>query len=273
MRFTKLGKVIDKFAPSMGRTYRNMRDRGSFGNPRLTAYGFTLAGSPPLAEITFEADETALFLELLETHDAVFDIGANVGFYSCLAASRSKQTVAFEPFQRNLNFLYRNLTDNKFTWVEVFPLGLGGSPGLKQIYGFADVASFVPGWNRANNKLFSTVPITTLDTIAVHRFKCKRLLIKMDVEGFELEVLAGAVDTLNLNPKPTWLIEILLNNKAIPDGINQRFREVFELFWKIGYSCQSVEDGRKFVTKVDVDKWVADGKVEGGKSNFMFFAG
>jgi len=99
MRFTKLGKVIDKFAPSMGRTYRNMRDRGSFGNPRLTAYGFTLAGSPPLAEITFEADETALFLELLETHDVVFDIGANVGFIlAWLRVARSRRLL-LSPFR------------------------------------------------------------------------------------------------------------------------------------------------------------------------------
>lgn len=272
MGFPVINKVIEKFAPSMGRSFRNMRDRGSFGKPRLTAYGFTIAGSPILSEVTFEADETGLFLELLKSHDAVFDIGANVGFYTCLAASQAKQTIAFEPFPRNLKFLYRNLSDNKFTGVEVFPLGLGGSPGLKHIYGFSDVASFVPGWNRANNKLFSTVPITTLDTIAVHRFKGKRLLIKIDVEGYELEVLAGGMDTVNSNPRPTWLIEVLLNSNAVPGGVNQRFSEVFEIFWKNGYTCQSIEGEQKSVTQADVYKWVAEEKVEGDKSNFMFVA-
>jgi len=271
MLFTSVGKVIDKFTPSLGRSYRNFRDRNSFGVSRTTAYGFRLAGSPIFSGDTFEPDEVKLFLELLETHDVVIDIGANVGFYSCLAASRSKQTVAIEPFPRNLNFLLRNLSDNRFTDVEVFPLGLGRSPGLKHIYGFAELASFVPGWNSENEILFSTVPITTLDTIAVHRFKGKKLLIKIDVEGFELEVMGGSLETLDLEPRPTWLIEVLLNDKAVPGGINPQFGEIFELFWRSGYFCRSVEDGRKFVSQADVERWVANGAVEGDKSNFMFF--
>jgi FkbM family methyltransferase len=272
MLFTSFGKVIDKFTPSLGRSCQNLRDRSSFGKPRSTAYGFALAGSPLLAEVTYEADQTALFLELLGSHDVVIDIGANVGFYSCLAASRAKRTIAIEPFPRNLNFLLSNLSENRFTDVEVFPMGLGRTPGLKQIYGFADVASFVPGWNSVNERLFSTVPITTLDTIAVHRFQGKKLLIKLDVEGFELEVLAGSEETVNLNPRPTWLIEVLLNDKAVPGGINPKFGEVFELFWKRGYSCRSIEDGRKSISQTDVERWVANGKVDGDKSNFMFFA-
>lgn len=218
----------------------------------------------------WESDEKKTFLEIVDTHDVVLDVGANVGFYTCLAASRGKHAVAFEPSRRNLRFLYRNLWENRFSHVEVFPLGLAGQCGLGRIYGFDAVCSFVPGWAHANEGRFSLVPLSTLDIIAACRFKNKKLFIKMDVEGFELDVLAGAADTLNLIPKPTWLVEILLRSDAIPGGMNRRFRETFEVFWKHGYRCTMADSARTQVGQDDVRRWTAKGFVDSGARDFLF---
>ena len=47
----------------------------------------------------------------------------------------------------NLRYLYANLLKNDYGNVEVFPLGLSNEPGLRNIYGFGAVASFVKNWS------------------------------------------------------------------------------------------------------------------------------
>src|SRR6266446_6904074 len=268
MFLSAIRKPIDTFAPSVGHLYRRLRDVAVAQRSRQTIYGFTLAGDRRMASSDFEPDEVKTFLELLEDHDTVLDIGANVGFYSCLAASRGKHVVSFEPSQRNLNFLYRNLWENKLYCAEVFPVGLGRQCGLSRIYGFGGISSFVAGWAQAETH--SLAPVTTLDAVAAKRFQGKRLLIKMDVEGFELEVLGGARETLSLDPQPTWIVEILLRDDVIPGGTNTRFQETFETFWECGYQCKKLDKKRTPVQNSDVERWVSRGSAE--CKNFLFLS-
>src|SRR6266581_5024683 len=270
MLLSWLRKPVDTFAPSVGYLYRRLRDTRVGQRSMQTIYGFKLAGEPRIASSDFEADEVRTFLELLESHDTVLDLGANVGFYSCLAASRGKQVVCFEPSPRNLRFLYRNLWENEFRNTEVFPLGLAKQPGLHRLYGFSDMASFINGWAQADTKRSVLVPVTSLDRIVATRFQGQRLLIKLDVEGFELDVLAGAESTLGLMPKPTWLVEILLRGEVIPGGINTRFADVFEVFWRRGYQCTAVHAEPQTVSRADVTRWVDAGSVDRQSHNFLF---
>lgn len=271
MFLSRLRKPVDRFAPSVAHLYRSLRDFSVAHQVRQTAYGFRLAGEPRIAAGDFESSEVRLFLHLLKSHDAVLDIGANIGFYSCLAASRGKRVISFEPSRRNLEFLYRNLSENSLTNVEVFPIGLAREPGLRRLYGFSDMASFVTGWAQADRGRGALVPVATLDNIVAPRFRGEKLLIKLDVEGFELDVLGGAEATLDLAPKPTWLIEILLRDEVIPGGINAQFAGVFGLLWEHGYECRRLETGLPPVSRADVDRWVANGSVQTASQNFLFF--
>lgn len=269
MLLSKLRKPIDTFAPSLGHVYRSLRDLKA-AHARQTVYGFKLAGEPVVADSDFEPHEIRTFLDLFNTHDIVLDIGAHVGFYSCLAGTRGKQVISFEPLPRNLRFLYRNLWENGLHNTEVFPLGLAKESGLRPIYGSGDTASFVTGWAQAVTKRCELVPVTSLDRIVATRFRGERLLIKLDVEGFELDVLAGAVETLQLAPKPTWLVEILLRDKAIPGGINNCFPEVFRVFWKYGYQCRTVSEEPRAISPSDVSGWASCASVELESRNFLF---
>jgi FkbM family methyltransferase len=270
MLLSRLRKPVDTLAPSVGLLYRSLRDVSVGHQRRQTKYGFTLAGSTIMASEDYEPDEVQSFLDLLETHETVLDIGANVGFYSCLASSRGRHVVSFEPSPRNLHFLYENLWENKFRDAEVFPLGLAKRPGLNCLYGFGGIASFVRGWAQADAERFTLVPVTSLDTIIADRFEGQRLLIKLDVEGFELDVLGGAEKTLQRTPRPTWLVEVLLDGEVIPDGVNARFGQVFEIFWKHGYQCMALNGGKDLVRPADVSRWVADGSVSSDTHNFLF---
>lgn len=268
MSLSALRKPVDTFVPSLGRLYRRLRDARVEHQFRETVYGFKLAGDARMASADFESNEASAFLGLLESCDAVLDIGANIGFYSCLAASRGKHVIAFEPSRRNLDFLYRNLWENRLTRVEVLPIGLGKECGLNRMYGFGGISSFVAGWAQAETSKYSLAPIGTLDAVAARRFQGKKLLIKMDVEGFELDVLAGAAETLGLEPKPTWMVEILLRDGVIPGGTNPRFQETFETFWKHGYGCRKLDNGQTVVRSIDVQHCVTSGA--SSCKNFVF---
>jgi len=272
MLLSECRKAVDTFAPPLGRQYRLLRDATNRRKSIRTVYGFSLAGDPAMVRPSWEAEEIAAFCELMESCDTVVDIGANVGFYSCLAAARGQHVIAIEPSPRNLKFLYRNLWENRFDHVEVFPLGLAARCGLGRIYGFGGISSFVPGWAQAREASSHLAPLATLDTMVAHRFEGKKLLIKMDVEGFELDVLAGAAATLDLTPKPTWLIEILLRDDVIPGGVSRSFKETFEVFWERGYRSRKLDAARTLVEPADVNFWVMNGSVDSGTHNFLFSA-
>ncbi len=273
MLVSKLGlrKPVDMYAPWLAYSYRTLRDLTTWRSPRETPYGFSLAGNSEMATADFEPREVEAFLEHCGTSDVVLDIGANVGFYSCLAASRGKHVVSFEPAPRNLKFLYHNLWSNGFAAVEVLPVGLGRKPGLMPIYGSGAMASFVPGWAQSSESHIKLVPITTLDLATENRFRGERLLIKMDVEGFESEVLAGASAMLERSPKPTWMLEILLADVAIPGGISPNFAATFDFFWSQGYQCKTLGQQEQRVSPETVKEWVRSGRVETGGHNFLFF--
>jgi len=264
-------RALDACPPAVRRRYRLWREQfWASRRPRQTPFGFKFAA--PRTTMTmgdYESSEIALFLKSLENVSVCIDIGAHVGLYSCLAASRGKQVLAIEPLAANLSLLYKNLLCNQFVDVEVYPLGLSSRPGIRRIYGASINASFVRGWAQASDARYSVVPVTTLDILAGSRFDGVQLFVKMDVEGFELEVLKGAESVLSMKPKPVWLVEIVLT-EAIPGGINKQFQETFEMFWRHGYKARVADGDRRLVRAEDVERWVRMGSRDFGSYNYLF---
>ena len=57
----------------------------------------------------FELLETELLLKILKRIDLLINVGANIGYYVCIAAHSGKRVVAFEPLPQNVKFLLRNV--------------------------------------------------------------------------------------------------------------------------------------------------------------------
>lgn len=242
--------------------------------PQMTPYGFQICGSQSMHHIAmqrgeFEPEETELFIQQYEQADVVVDVGANIGFYTCLARSYGKHVLAVEPLPRNLKYLMSNLVVNKWSDVEVFPVGLSAKPGLATLYGASSTgASLIGSWAGASRVFQRTIPLTTLDILIGNRFEGRRLFIKIDVEGAEYSVLCGAVATLQLNPKPSWVLEICLDEYH-PHGMNPDFKSTFELFWKHGYEIRAANKSKKLIKPSDVARWVGSGKCDSGTINYI----
>ena len=90
----------------------------------------------------------------------------------------------------------------------------------------------------ADNKI--TVPIETLDKIAKDHGIEKINFIKIDVEGFEVEVLTGMQNILK-KYSPNILVAI---HGVGEDETMRAFERVLQLLWRNGYHCMSVENNR-----------------------------
>lgn len=217
-QYLKQIPLINKFLRFKNRTRLWLRDVSSAllakkTKMKLTPFGFKLIGSNSIHHIsmqegTFEPEEIALFQNLLENAEVFVDVGANIGFYSCLAS------------------LYG-----------------GSSTG----------ASLIGNWAGSSKFFHSTVSLTTLDIILGSRLAGKKLFIKVDVEGYEYNALLGSVKVMQMKPKPTWVVEICLN-EFHPDGINPYYKDTFELFWQNGYSAYTADHRNRLIQPADVDR-------------------
>jgi FkbM family methyltransferase len=167
----------------------------------VTAEGFRLVtGLHPayrlMREGKFEVEETKIISNLLPRVDAFIDVGANLGYYACLALHMRKPVIAFEPQSHNLRILYKNMFLNGWEKeIEIVPMALSDRPGLLTLYGASGPsASLVMGWDGYSSRFKKTVPVSTLDNILGGRLENQRLLIKVDVEGAEYQVLRGGGD-------------------------------------------------------------------------------
>lgn len=253
-----LRNVADRW-PAVAAAYRSVREEVHLlrMKPEPTALGFQLAGYASMTNGTFEPVETILLGEMIARADCFIDVGANVGFYTCLARSLGKRVVSFEPLERNVRVLYRNLEVNGWTDTEVWPIGLAESPAIVPLYGGGTGASLLRNWSGASSAWRRSIAVNTLDTVLGDRLEGLRLAIKIDVEGAELGVLRGAMRTLTREPKPEWLVEITLTTHR--STMNARFRETFELFWDRGYEAHGADARTTPVTPTDIDRWIGAG--------------
>lgn len=242
------------------------------GSPMApTPWGFRMAGHQQMRTGGFEPEEVALMRKLLEEHDILVDVGANIGLYACLARSLHRRALAVEPLPANLRFLRANLAANGWQDTEVVEAGLAREAGSAELYGTETGASLIAGWASLPKRtlLRHSIRLTTLDALLEGRFAGERLLIKADIEGAEYGMLLGAARTLERSPAPSWLVEICLTEN-FPDRANPDYVATFDAFFSRGYAARTANAAARPVTREDVVRWAAQGRVESGAYNYLF---
>lgn len=143
---------------------------------------------------TYEREAQRVFVDVIREGDVVVDIGANVGFFTLLAAKLAGPrgaVYAFEPFPRNLDYLNRHVAANALANVHVLPVALSSQAGT---------AFFSAGANPASGQLSDRgeveVRTETLDALVASGRVAPPQFLKIDVEGGEAAVLAGAAAVL-----------------------------------------------------------------------------
>lgn len=186
----------------------------------------------------YEASRENLF-RLHPNPNVILDIGANIGEISLRFAQIYPQAVihSFEPFPDTFNSLKRNVSLNSFSNIELHPLGLGAEPG--KVF-FEERTIGNPGMNRVTSdpeKSSREVLITTLDSFAENLGDHPVSLIKIDVEGYELEVLKGAGRLIQQH-HPVFFIELDDDNLKDQNG---SALELIQFLHAFGYKIRHAE--------------------------------
>jgi FkbM family methyltransferase len=176
-----------------------------------------------------EYDEMAFLLHFLRPNDLFIDIGANVGAYTILASSEIKaKTIAIEPVPSTFKILLDNILINQMQErVNALNIGLGSKNGKIKFTKSLDVANHVATENETDTIV---VDISTLDTIL--STEPSPVLLKIDVEGFETEVLDGADKTLADKTLKAIIIELNGSGKKYGYDEIQIHNKLIELGFK-----------------------------------------
>jgi FkbM family methyltransferase len=137
-----------------------------------------------------EFSDMMFVLHFLREGDLFLDIGANVGSYAVLASGVCRATTwAFEPDPNTVRGLKRNVAINDLDeLVTVYELALGGSEGEVPFTIGQDTGNRVAGFSEKNVRIVRQQRLDALIGGASQPI----LMIKLDVEGYEEEVLRGA---------------------------------------------------------------------------------
>lgn len=160
-----------------------------------------------------EFNEMSFLLHFLRRDDYFVDVGANIGSYTILASAHvGAKVISIEPVPSTFLNLRMNICINQMDKnVETYNIAIGSKTGMINFTSSFDTTNHVATEEdlKDNAAGIIKVPIKTLDEI-INDFQIP-ILLKIDTEGFETEVIAGASRLLSKNTLKAIIIE--LNDK------------------------------------------------------------
>jgi FkbM family methyltransferase len=213
----------------------------------VTIGGHVIRLAPDVVSLNWETVEVEAyrtFADQIQPGAAVFDVGAHFGTYSIIAArvgGPSTRVIAYEPCDVTRRYLERHLQWNGAdAQVTIRPVCCGRTSGEATFFITPDRPEGTNGLLPYERCVPTKVPVRTIDR-DVERLGLVPSVIKIDVEGAELDVLAGAAGVLSthrprllLSLHPQRLSQIGLTSAAVLNWLSAR-----------GYDCRMVSEDQE----------------------------
>lgn len=181
---------------------------------------------------TSDYNETQLLKRILKQNDVFIDVGANIGYFTMLAASLIKtgKIIAFEPNTSLLSNIQQSLTISNIP-KELYSLeasAVGATNGYANF--IIEPESELSHLSATSNTRSVKVPIVTLDKyLSKHKIN-KVKLIKIDTEGFEPDVFKGLSKSLSNS-----LVDNILYEHGNYFAFNDKYYQLIDEYSKFGY--------------------------------------
>jgi FkbM family methyltransferase len=194
----------------------------------------------------YEAD---LVARLLEDDDVFWDIGANVGYFTLVAATslaNRGQIIAFEPGKNAYARLTENISLNPYGNIKTYPVAVSDQEGEAVLHVSGDIADssaslFLPGSGQAGREVCRTV---SLDHFLTAEGLRPPILVKLDAEGAELAVLQGGKELISQSP-PMFLMEMEEKTLQAAGTSKAAIRQFLASY---GYRAAHLSKGRWYAT-------------------------
>jgi len=227
-----------------------------------TIYGFKMIVDPVIGkgleksiyfEGTYEAGTLHVMQNCLRMGDTFIDVGSNIGLMSLLASQHEGTqgiVYSFEPEPETFAILQNNIKLNKIRNIRVFDVALGAAKDAAIIYKYCEInrgsASLIkPNYSTCERAM---VEILTLDEFVNANDISNIRMLKIDVEGWELEVLRGANRLLSSLYAPIICIEYGSEDHAITTS---QLLEIYEYILTINeYSLYKLANGKSRISKL-----------------------
>ena len=242
-----------------------------------------LIGNEIIIKKEFEPEISEIIKDFVSQGFDFVDVGANIGYHTLVAASsrtnKTQKVIAFEPQRDIFRALEDSCLKNNFTNIHCFNEALGENQELRSINISSTRnkgrTSFITIQN--SEKSNYKVPINSIDDKLMKDFiiENKNYLIKIDVEGFELSVLKGAVNWLNKIQKIVMIIEICppyinLMGWEINDIYKILLTAGFDKFYRILNNEGAFEDNHLILKNVNDAKKIDNYQIKKYQPNLSF---
>lgn len=201
----------------------------------------------------YEKYETELFKKIVKKRMVVVDVGANIGYYTLIAAElvgEKGKVFAFEPEPENYALLVRNIEANGYKNAVPVPKAVSNKEGTTRLFlspdgntGWHRIYDLQDGWN--------SIEVETVSLDEFFKDQEDRIdVIKMDVEGAEMAVLQGMSQILKRNVNLKIFTEfsptLLEKFGSSPEGyLNQLIKHGFKLY--------GIDEQNEQIRAIDID--------------------
>ena len=199
-----------------------------------------------------EQATTDLFKSIIRKGDTFLDLGANIGYFTLLAANlvgKEGRVFSFEPEPKNYNYLKRNMALNGYNQVQAFQKAVADKNGKTSLFicdydtGHHTINKYdgIRAYSRGRGGKKHSIEIETVTLDSFLEGKVDRVnVIKMDVEGAEALALTGMDKILRNNKDIKMILEffpLLIENMG--SDPREFLRKLFEDY---GFSIYIIPD-------------------------------
>lgn len=198
----------------------------------------------------YDYDDMNFLLRYLRTNDSFLDIGANVGVYTLLAASkiRAGYIYSFEALAKNYARLQENIRLNQFTQVKTYEIAVSNQTGTIALnLAEGDSMPFITSTLTTNT---ITVATDTLDNLLQNQPITNLTLAKIDIEGAELLALEGATSLLKQQSPRVWILEI---NETVHHFGHQK-QDIVNFLHSYGYQLYSYSADTNQISRITLEQ-------------------
>jgi FkbM family methyltransferase len=191
---------------------------------------------------TREKDHIYILNKELSSGSVIIDLGANIGYYALMEANivgNDGYVYALEPSPSNVDMLRKNISLNNYNGiVEVYQMGGSNKTGKEKFYTseMSNLGTFFPTKYYGESSVTKSSPSIYIKTITIPDFIVDKKpidFIRMDIEGYEVEVFEGMMPMLeNKSFSPKILFE---THRPKYDDNHHSMRKVLLQMFEYGY--------------------------------------